>query len=74
MSENDSMENIELKTDREVLISLYKDVQYIRGNIESLQTVQEVTNTRIDKLEKGHAWMIAVAGAVAFVVSVFKDI
>jgi len=76
MSENDStMDNIELKTDREVLISLYKDVQYIRVNIETLQKAQEVIIKRTEKLEKWQAWTIAVAGvfggAVAFIISFF---
>lgn len=69
------MENtdIELKTDREVLISLAKDVQYIRENIDVLQKGQEDTSKRVDKLEKWQAWVIAFAGAVAFVISFFND-
>uniref|UniRef100_A0A6M3LWS7 Uncharacterized protein n=1 Tax=viral metagenome TaxID=1070528 RepID=A0A6M3LWS7_9ZZZZ len=76
MTPND-MENtdIELKTDREVLISLAKDVQYIRENIEALQTAQADTCKRVDQLEKWQAWTIAVAGviggAVAFIISFF---
>ncbi len=72
-AEEHNMDNIELKTDREVLISLAKDVQYIRKNIETLQSEQANTNRRVDKLEKWQAWAVAVAGAVAFIISILDD-
>ncbi len=67
------MEDIELKTDREVLISLAKDVGFIRENIETLKKAQEATDKRVDAIERRMAWAVGIAGGISLVISFLND-